>query len=141
MDCEQDTLSVWSYDGEGLPDAFNLAGLHAIVDRYFGQECTLVRIAEGGFHKVRSPSIPDSHNLYNAPWQVYDIFEKGEDGQPGKSLQAVVRVASPAFPRDKLLSEVRRAVAHRLPIHLSKCLDSNSTLHIRPFICPSPASL
>lgn len=76
-------MTMFLYDGEGEPDCFSIAKLQSIVNRYFLTSCKLEKLAEGGYHKV------------------YDIFRS--DGTP---LDAVVRVASPAFPKDKLESEV-----------------------------------
>ncbi|KAG2154085.1 hypothetical protein DEU56DRAFT_772851 [Suillus clintonianus] len=78
-----DRMSTFSYNGEGEPDSFSLTQLRSVVDRYFLTSCKLEKLAEGGYHKV------------------YDILRL--DGAP---LDAVVRVASPAFPKDKLESEV-----------------------------------
>ncbi|KAF8600090.1 hypothetical protein BDV93DRAFT_497071 [Ceratobasidium sp. AG-I] len=61
---------------------FNLQELEAVVQSHFNKPCKLEKLAEGGYHKV------------------YDITSKGN------SLQAVVRVAAPAFPVYKLASEV-----------------------------------
>jgi hypothetical protein len=48
---ESDNISVFTYDGvEG--DKINLYQLHVVVDRYFGKPCALVKIGEGGYHKV-----------------------------------------------------------------------------------------
>ncbi|KAG1763962.1 hypothetical protein EDD22DRAFT_473558 [Suillus occidentalis] len=77
-DIGDDQMSTFSYDGDGEPDSFNLAELQSVVDLYFFTSCKLEKLAEGGYHKVL-------------------------DGSP---LDAVVRVASPAFPKDKLESEV-----------------------------------
>ncbi|KAM4057440.1 phosphotransferase enzyme family protein [Hirsutella rhossiliensis] len=81
------TTSVWTYEN-GAPEEFSLTRLCDVVDAHFGVKCELVKLAEGGYHKV------------------YDIIEAGDGVHPGKSLNAVARVASPAFPRDKLKSEV-----------------------------------
>ncbi|KAG1847194.1 hypothetical protein DFJ58DRAFT_798363 [Suillus subalutaceus] len=78
-----DRMSTFSYDGDGEPDSFSLAELQSVVDLYFLTSCKLEKLAEGGYHKV------------------YDILRL--DGTP---FEAVVRVASPAFPKDKLESEV-----------------------------------
>lgn len=82
-DVDDDRMSTFSYDGDGEPDSFNLAELQSVVDLHFLTSCKLEKLAEGGYHKV------------------YDILRS--DGAP---LDAVVRVASPAFPKDKLESEV-----------------------------------
>ncbi|KAG1758641.1 hypothetical protein EDD22DRAFT_909745 [Suillus occidentalis] len=80
---DDDRMSTFSYDGDGEPDSFNLVELQSVVDLHFLTSCKLEKLAEGGYHKV------------------YDILQS--DGTP---LDAVVRVASPAFPKDKLESEV-----------------------------------
>jgi hypothetical protein len=80
---DDDRLSTFSYDGDGQPDSFSLAELQSAVDLCFLTSCKLEKLAEGGYHKI------------------YDILRS--DGTP---LDAVVRVASPAFPKDKLESEV-----------------------------------
>ncbi|KAF8580487.1 hypothetical protein K439DRAFT_298741 [Ramaria rubella] len=80
---DNDQTSTFSYDGEGVPHKFNVSQLKLVVDRYFMEDCRLVKLAEGGYHKV------------------YNVIRG--DGVP---LDAVVRVACPAFPRDKLESEV-----------------------------------
>ncbi|KAG2066529.1 hypothetical protein BDR04DRAFT_1081817 [Suillus decipiens] len=80
---DDDRMSTFSYDGDGEPDSFNLTELQSIIDLHFLTSCKLEKMAEGGYHKV------------------YDIL-----GSDGASLNAVVRVASPAFPKDKLESEV-----------------------------------
>lgn len=51
----------------------------------------------------------DGSRLCLTRFQVYVIFENA-DGLPGGSLEAVARVASPAFPCDKLRPEVRYAL-------------------------------
>jgi len=78
-----ETDSIFSYDGEGESDSFSLSLLTAAVTEYFQTRCQLVKLAQGGFHKV------------------YDVVRTDT-----KSVDAVVRVASPAFPKDKLESEV-----------------------------------
>jgi hypothetical protein len=50
--------------------------------------------------------------VYEPPWipQIYDILEFEADGrEASRSLDAVIRVASPAFPGDKTRSEVRNS--------------------------------
>lgn len=45
------------------------------------------------------------------PPQIYDILECEADGtEASRSLDAVIRVASPAFPGDKMRSEVRQLI-------------------------------
>ncbi|KAM6498531.1 Protein kinase-like domain containing protein [Amanita muscaria] len=78
---EKDADSIFSYDGEAESNSFSLSLLTAAVAEYFQTPCQLVKLAEGGFHKV------------------YDVVRNG-------TVDAVVRVARPAFPKDKLESEV-----------------------------------
>ena len=85
-DCDDnDTSSIFSYDGKGDPDRISLRRLADAVEQFFKTSCKLTKLEEGGFHKV------------------YEIF-----GTDGMSKNAVVRVASPAFlfPGDKMKSEV-----------------------------------
>ncbi|KAI6028995.1 kinase-like domain-containing protein [Pisolithus marmoratus] len=80
---EDDAVSSFSYDDEAEPDTFSLHQLGAAVSSHFGQDrCDPKKLAEGGYHKV------------------YEVLRKD-----GTSL-GVVRVAAPAFPKDKLESEV-----------------------------------
>ncbi len=72
-DCDDnDTSSIFSYDGEGDPDRISLRHLADAVEQFFNTSCRLTKLEEGGFHKV------------------YEIF-----GTDGMSKNAVVRVASP----------------------------------------------
>ncbi|KAG2040885.1 hypothetical protein BDR03DRAFT_947641 [Suillus americanus] len=80
---DDDGMSAFSCDGEAKTDSFSLTELQSVIDLYFLTSCKLEKLAEGGYHKV------------------YDILRS--DGAP---IDAVVRVASPAFPKDKLESEV-----------------------------------
>ncbi|KIL71691.1 hypothetical protein M378DRAFT_65710 [Amanita muscaria Koide BX008] len=89
---EKDTDSIFSYDGEAESDSFSLSLLTAAVAEYFQTPCQLVKLAEGCFHKV------------------YDVVRNG-------TVDAVVRVARPAFPKDKLESEV--ATIRYLALHTS----------------------
>lgn len=101
MKCEidnTDKLSVFEYE-DGEPDSFNLDALSRVVERHFGIPCTLVKIAEGGFHKVSSQETFFKLLSNSGSW-VYDVIGEGEE------LNAVARVASPAFPVDKMESEV-----------------------------------
>ena len=59
-----ETDSVFSYDGEGESDSFSLSLLTAAVTEYFQTTCQLVKLAQGGFHKVRESSDLNS-------WQIY----------------------------------------------------------------------
>ena len=111
---DTDTLSIWSND-EGPPDTFNITRLRTVVDAHFGRKCTLVKLAQGGYHKV--PQLSPLHlAMSDIPSQVYEVFITSDDGQPGVSLDAVVRVASSAFPGDKMRSEVRYTPNLRSPL-------------------------
>ncbi|KAF8127591.1 phosphotransferase enzyme family-domain-containing protein [Boletus edulis] len=79
---QDDAVSTFSYDGDGEADTFSLHQLRATVNSHFCVACQLRKLAEGGYHKV------------------YEVI--GEDA----TVLGIVRVASPAFPRDKLESEV-----------------------------------
>lgn len=99
-DCE----STFSYDDEDLQsDSFSLTQLNIVVNAQFDEPCTLVKLAEGGYHKVSTRSLRIRFVLlyFYVDIKVYRI-----QSSSGVSLQAVVRVASSAFPRDKLESEV-----------------------------------
>jgi hypothetical protein len=48
---ENDTDSIFSYD-EGDNETFSLSLLTAAVTKYFQTPCQLVKLAQGGFHKV-----------------------------------------------------------------------------------------
>ncbi|KLO04574.1 hypothetical protein SCHPADRAFT_840467 [Schizopora paradoxa] len=83
---EDDVVSVFSYDEEEgcIPDQFSLTALRAEADRiFYPRKCSLQKFEEGGYHKV------------------YDI--KTSDGE---DMGVVARVACPAFPKDKMDSEV-----------------------------------
>ncbi|KAI6137239.1 hypothetical protein F5141DRAFT_75254 [Pisolithus sp. B1] len=77
-----DSVSTFSYDDEADPDTFSLYQLGVAIDSHFGEACHFKKLAEGGYHKV------------------YEVLQK--DG----TVLGVVRVAAPAFPKDKLESEV-----------------------------------
>ncbi|KAM6503367.1 hypothetical protein JOM56_000310 [Amanita muscaria] len=64
----------------------------AAVTEYFQTPCRLVKLAQGGFHKV------------------YDVVRND-------TVDALVRVASPVFPKDKLESQV--ATTRYLALHTS----------------------
>ncbi|KAF8825487.1 hypothetical protein HHX47_DHR6000057 [Lentinula edodes] len=79
---DTDHLSTFFYDNdeETSPDTFSLTQLTKAVGAAMCiQECNLVKLAEGGYHKVYKVS---------------------------GDLRIVVRVAAPAFPKDKLESEI-----------------------------------
>ncbi|KAF8602749.1 hypothetical protein BDV93DRAFT_581424 [Ceratobasidium sp. AG-I] len=99
-------VSTFSYDDEDLQsDSFSLTELNNAVNTHFGELCVLSKLAEGGYHKV------------------YDIQKS--DGVP---LEAVVRVASPSFPRDKLESEIAtlRFVSSQTTIPVPRVYSWNS---------------
>ena len=95
---QDDLASIFSYDGQGNPDTFSLRKLSAVVNSHFNTVCRLEKLAEGGYHKVGT--LVSSFVSSLLPLQVYEIVQEN-----GSSL-GVVRVASPAFPKDKLESEV-----------------------------------
>jgi hypothetical protein len=96
---QDDLASVFSYDGEGDPDTFSLHELNAAVNSHFSTVCSLEKLAQGGYHKVCYDTPIFSHRCHPHCLQAYDILKNG------MSL-GVVRVAAPAFPKDKLESEV-----------------------------------
>ncbi|KAJ4501000.1 hypothetical protein C8R41DRAFT_749818 [Lentinula lateritia] len=90
---DTDHLSTFFYDNdeETSPDTFSLTQLTKAVGAAMCiQECNLVKLAEGGYHKVYKVS---------------------------GDLRIVVRVAAPAFPKDKLESEV--ATLQYIALHSS----------------------
>lgn len=101
-----DASSTFSYDGEGVHDTFSLSGLRGVVNSHFNANCTIEKLAQGGYHKV------------------YDISK--DDG----TSVGVVRVAAPAFPRDKLESEVatlKYLAAHtNIPVRKVFAWDSDA---------------
>ncbi|KAJ7929011.1 hypothetical protein B0H13DRAFT_2542885, partial [Mycena leptocephala] len=81
---ETDRRSVFAYDDlDAIPDTFSLTKLEDAVSKCIGRKCNLVKLAEGGFHKV------------------YEVLTGAEPSG------VVARVAAPAFPKDKVESEVR----------------------------------
>ncbi|KAF8602765.1 hypothetical protein BDV93DRAFT_494428 [Ceratobasidium sp. AG-I] len=101
-----DCASTFSYDDESLQsDSFSLIELNNAVNAHFGESCVLSKLAQGGYHKV------------------YDIQKSN-----GVPLEAVVRVASPAFPRDKLESEIAtlRFVSSQTTIPVPRVYSRNS---------------
>ena len=94
---DDDATSTFSYDGDGDPDTFSLRQLGLAAASHFGSPCELNKLAEGGYHKV---CLSDSLSFHLHVPQVYDVI--GKDG----TVLGVARVASPAFPKDKLESEV-----------------------------------
>ncbi|KAK7055398.1 hypothetical protein R3P38DRAFT_1355404 [Favolaschia claudopus] len=94
---ETDQISEFDYDSddETAPDPFSLTKLTEIVSTTAEKDCTLVKLVEGGYHKI------------------HDVLS---DGQPAG---IVARVAAPAFPKDKLESEIAtmQYVASHTNIH------------------------
>jgi Ser/Thr protein kinase RdoA (MazF antagonist) len=82
-DDQSDSSSTFTYEDGGTPHSIDILQLRKVVSEHMGTPCTITKMAEGGFHKV------------------YDI-----SADDGRCIQAVVRVAAPAFPRDKMDSEV-----------------------------------
>ncbi|KAF1819278.1 uncharacterized protein K489DRAFT_384198 [Dissoconium aciculare CBS 342.82] len=81
-------ISVW-HDSDDKSTPINLTSLCEIVSTHFDTPCRLAKIAEGGYHKV------------------YEIYRADDQGSFSgtTSLNAVARVASTAFPKDKMMSE------------------------------------
>ncbi|KAI6100803.1 hypothetical protein EDD16DRAFT_1495601 [Pisolithus croceorrhizus] len=73
---------MFSYDDEADPDTFCLYQLGVAINSHFGNACHLKKLVEGSYHEV-----------YRVLWK---------DG----TVLSVVHVAVPAFPKDKLESEV-----------------------------------
>lgn len=48
---DSDTISVFAYY-EADSETFSLSQLNDAVGDYFGTACTLVKMEEGGYHKV-----------------------------------------------------------------------------------------
>ncbi|KAJ3831856.1 hypothetical protein F5878DRAFT_45819 [Lentinula raphanica] len=94
---ESDILSTFSYDSDedALPHTFSLSGLQEVVKQAVGiPDCQLLKLAQGGYHKV---------------YQV-----SGSNAPP-----IVARVAAPAFPKDKVESEIAtlQYIASHTKIH------------------------
>ncbi|KAJ6447508.1 hypothetical protein C8R45DRAFT_948495 [Mycena sanguinolenta] len=83
---ETDHCSEFSYDGDedATPDSFSLTKLGDAVNECIGRKCNLVKMAEGGYHKV------DARSMFTGD----------------EPVNIVARVAAPAFPRDKVESEI-----------------------------------
>ncbi|KAJ7039726.1 kinase-like domain-containing protein [Mycena alexandri] len=81
-----DSHSTFSYDSEedATPASFSTTELEKVVREHLHSDtCKLVKLAQGGYHKVYEVLTTDS-----------------------KPLNVVVRVAAPAFPKDKVESEI-----------------------------------
>ncbi|KAG8739860.1 hypothetical protein FRC10_005055 [Ceratobasidium sp. 414] len=102
-----DSVSVFSYEGGGS-DSFSLSRLSDVVSKYLGTPCALVKIDEGGSHKV------------------YDVISRTSS----KSLDTIVRVASPAFPKDKMLSEPGRNMTSRQQIATLKYIAAHTPIPV-----------
>ncbi|KAJ7170853.1 hypothetical protein C8R43DRAFT_981291 [Mycena crocata] len=91
---DTDCCSAFSYDSddEAPSDSFSLTKLEDAVSACMGEPCKLVKLAEGGYHKV---------------------YER-----EGTS-DIVARVAAPAFPKDKVESEVATL----------KCISARTNIH------------
>ena len=48
---DADIVSIWTYEN-GAPEQFSLMHLCEVVEAHFGVPCKLVKMAEGGYHKV-----------------------------------------------------------------------------------------
>ncbi|CAE6385253.1 unnamed protein product [Rhizoctonia solani] len=80
---DSDTFSTFTYDDADV-EALSMTRLERAIFEYFGERCTLSKLGEGGYHKFYNIVTP-------ADFKIPDVF---------------VRVASSAFPKDKMLSEV-----------------------------------
>ncbi|KLO10052.1 hypothetical protein SCHPADRAFT_907227 [Schizopora paradoxa] len=113
---DDDVLSVFRYDQDGDPEeevcrtSYSLSALTLEANKLFSpQKCVLFKIGEGGFHKV------------------YDVKTS-----EGEETGFVARVANPAFPKDKLESEVAtmKYIAEKttvpVPKVLSWCSDASN---------------
>ncbi|KAJ7151216.1 hypothetical protein C8R46DRAFT_1008055 [Mycena filopes] len=79
--------STFSYDSDedATPASFSITELEKAVREHLHLDsCKLVKLGEGGYHKV-----------------IYDVLTP-----ESKPLNVVVRVAAPAFPKDKMESEI-----------------------------------
>ncbi len=59
---DDDVISIFTYENKegATPAPFNLTTLISVADRlFFPKKCALEKIAEGGFHKVRSNLSPE----------------------------------------------------------------------------------
>ncbi|KAJ3743723.1 hypothetical protein DFH05DRAFT_1497352 [Lentinula detonsa] len=97
MSEESEVLSTFSYDSdeEASSHTFYLSRLAEAVRNLIGlQDCKLLKLAEGGYHKVYDVSANNASSL-------------------------VVRVAAPAFPKDKVESEIAtlQCIASHTKIH------------------------
>ncbi|KAG8826065.1 hypothetical protein FRC17_008430, partial [Serendipita sp. 399] len=81
MSDRDDALSFFSVEGESLYP-FHLERLQNTIRHELGQPCELVKLAEGGHHKIYDIRLPDG------------------------TIEYVARVPCPDFPRDKVESEV-----------------------------------
>ena len=110
---DDDARRTFTYDHKNTPYSFSLTELTLVANAHFNCKCALKQLSEGGYHKVNVPVLVCHITLvYKPPWipQVYDILKFEADGtEANRSLDAVIRVASPAFPGDKMRSEVRNS--------------------------------
>ncbi|KAI6154579.1 hypothetical protein BKA82DRAFT_3968806, partial [Pisolithus tinctorius] len=85
-------------------DTFSLNQLGVAVSSHFGKACNLKKLVEGSYHKV------------------YNVHQ-----EDGTSL-GIVCVAAPAFPKDKLKSEVAtlKYLASQTQIPISQVYMWNS---------------
>ncbi|KAJ6476226.1 hypothetical protein C8R45DRAFT_1009263 [Mycena sanguinolenta] len=103
---DTDQCSEFAYDSDEAvpPDSFSLTKLEEAASRCIGGKCNLVKLAEGGYHKV------------------YEVYS-GEE-----TPNVVARVAAPAFPKDKVESEIAtiQHIASHTKIPTTQVYDWNS---------------
>ncbi|KAJ7652127.1 hypothetical protein DFH06DRAFT_1331335 [Mycena polygramma] len=112
---DTDNCSEFSYDGEEgtTPDSFSISELENAVTSLIELEATsrncgnlkLVKLAEGGYHKV------------------YEVLDNKSE-----ILNIIARVAAPAFPKDKIESEIAtlQYIASHTSIHTPRVYGWNS---------------
>lgn len=124
---KSDAISIFTLESANS-ESFDLNRLSNAVDHHFGTLCDLVKIDEGGYHKVHVRKLVLYFGQTDKFNEVYDVIRRADS----KSLDTVVRVASSAFPRDKMLSEVRYyadiSMLDTLPTLGPRFLHSNISL-------------
>ncbi|KAJ7098639.1 kinase-like domain-containing protein [Mycena belliarum] len=106
-----DVISIFSYDSDedATPASFSTTELEKAVREHLHLDsCRLVKLAEGGYHKIYEVLAADS-----------------------KPLNVVVRVAAPAFPKDKMESEIAtmRYIAEHTDIHTPMVYHWNTDIN------------
>ncbi|KAJ3490009.1 hypothetical protein NLG97_g5871 [Lecanicillium saksenae] len=82
-----DNISIWSCEN-GPSETVSVERLRYAVQCFFGVPCKLVKLAQGGYHKV------------------YEVRAIEDKFHQENAVDAVDRVAFPAFPGDKMKSEI-----------------------------------